>query len=34
MFGALTTITSNNVHLSDWVTQWLLGDSAWTTVRP
>ena len=34
MFGALTTITSNNVHLSDWVTQWLLGDSAWATVRP
>jgi hypothetical protein len=34
MFGALSTVTSHGVKLSDWVTQWLLGDAAWATVRP
>jgi len=34
MFGQLTTVTSHGVHLSDWVTQWLVGDPAWATVRP
>jgi Pectinacetylesterase len=34
MFGQLATITSHGVRLSDWVTQWLVGDAAWATVRP
>jgi len=34
MFGQLATVQSHGVKLSDWVTQWLVGDTAWATVRP
>ncbi|MEP6860973.1 MAG: pectin acetylesterase-family hydrolase [Deltaproteobacteria bacterium] len=34
MFGQLATVQSHGVKLSDWVTQWLVGDGAWATVRP
>lgn len=34
MFGGLGTITSHGVPLATWVTQWLVGDAGWTTVRP
>jgi len=34
MLGQLATVQSHGVKLSDWVTQWLVGDPAWATVRP
>ncbi len=34
MLGNVGAITSHGVKLSDWITQWLVGDAAWTTVRP
>jgi len=34
MFGGLGTITSHGVPLATWVTQWLVGDAGWATVRP
>lgn len=33
LFGALGT-TTHGVTAGTWLTQWLVGDAAWTTVRP
>ena len=34
MLGSVGSISSHGVQLATWITQWLVGDPAWATVRP